>query len=196
MSVSDRQRWNEKYAAKPVPDKIAPDNWLAEQTSSLHPGRALEVACGLGDNAIWLSQQGWTVDAVDISSLGLASAETLAQNIAARVNWIAADIDDFVPQLHAYDLMFVFRFLDRVRLPGIAQQALRPGGRLIYETFTAAHIKRPDSHMKNSAFALEPQELPRLFHQLDVVSYVECALADRDVARLVAVKPNYRAPPI
>jgi hypothetical protein len=70
------------------------------------------------------------------------------------------------------------------------QQALRPGGRLIYETFTASHVARPDSHMKNAAFALQPHELPRLFSQFKVVSYAECALADRDVARLVAVKPE------
>ncbi len=42
--------------------------------------------------------------------------------------------------------------------------------------------------MKNAAFALEPGELPRLFPQFQVVSYAECALADRDVARLVAIK--------
>jgi 2-polyprenyl-3-methyl-5-hydroxy-6-metoxy-1,4-benzoquinol methylase len=189
MSTSDRKRWDEKYRAKPVPDKIAPDDWLIEQTSSLPLGRALELACGLGYNAIWLAQQGWKVDAIDISPLGLASAQKLAQTNAARVNWIAADVHEFTSQADAYDLVVVFRFLDRVRLPGIVQQALRPGGRLIYETFTAAHIERPDSHMKNPDFALQPQELPSLFLQLKVVSYAECALVDRDVARLVATKP-------
>ena len=190
MSTSDRQRWDEKYGIKSVPDKLAPDDWLVEQASDLLPGRALELACGLGHNAIWLAQQGWTVDALDISPLGLASAEKLAQTCAVHVNWIAGDIDDFIPKTDAYDLVIVFRFLDRIRLPGIAQQALRPGGQMIYETFTTAHINRPDSHMKNPAFALQPQELPRLFQQLDVISYAECALADRDVARLMATKPG------
>ena len=189
MSATDRQRWDEKYRAKFVPDKIALDAWLVEQVSALQPGRALELACGVGHNAIWLVQQGWTVDAVDISPLGLATAEKLSQNAAARVNWIPADVDEFNPQVDAYDLVIVFRFLDRGRLPGIVQQALRPGGRLIYETFTTAHISRPDSHMKNPAFALQPNELQSLFPQFEVVSYAECTLADRDVARLVATKP-------
>jgi tellurite methyltransferase len=188
MSASDRQRWDEKYGAKPGSEKLTPDAWLIEQASGLQPGRTLELACGLGHNAIWLAQQGWTVDAVDVSPFGLASAATLAQAYAARVNWIATDIDEFIPQADAYDLVIVFRFLDRVRLPEIVQQALRSGGTLIYETFTAAHINRPDSHMKNTAYALQPQELPRLFPQFEVVSYAECALADRDVARCVATK--------
>ena len=195
MSATDRQRWDEKYAAKPVPDKIVPDDWLVEQVSGLQPGRALELACGLGHNAIWLALQGWRVDAVDISPPGLASAAQLAQIYAARVNWIAADLDEFMPAEHAYDVVIVFRFLDRVRLPALVQQALRPGGRLIYETFTAAHIDRPNSHMKNSAFALQPLELPRMFPQFEVVSYAECALANRDVARLVAIKPNQHIVP-
>ena len=194
MSTTDRQCWDVKYQAKPVPDKITPDAWLIEQVSGLEPGRALELACGLGNNAIWLAQQGWHVDAVDISAVGLAHAQKLAEACGARVNWIAADLDDFTSVADAYDLIIIFRFLDRVWLPPFVRHVLRPQGRLIYETFTAAHINRPDSHMKNPAFALEPGELPRLFPQFEVVSYAECKLADRDVARLVALKPQQPVP--
>lgn len=195
MSASDRQRWDDKYGAKPVPETLTPDDWLVEQVSGMHSGRALELACGLGHNAIWLAQQGWRVDAVDISPRGLASAQKLAQSQSAQVNWIVADLDEFFPQADAYDLVIVFRFLDRVRLASVVQQALRPGSRLIYETFTVSHVDRTDSHMKNPAFALQPQELPSMFPQLEVVSYAECALADRDVARLVATKSTQHKAP-
>jgi 2-polyprenyl-3-methyl-5-hydroxy-6-metoxy-1,4-benzoquinol methylase len=195
MTIADRQRWDEKYTAKPVPAKIAPDGWLIEQVSALKPGRALELACGLGHNAIWLAQHGWQVDAVDISSVGLEGSEKMAQRSAAQVNWIAADLDDFVPEANVYELVIIFRFLDRVGVPAIVQQALKPGGHLIYETFTVSHVARPDGRMKNPAFALEPGELPRLFPQFEIVSSDECALADRDVARLVATKRvPHRAP--
>jgi len=189
MSAADRQRWDEKYCDKQGPGKITPDDWMIEQVADLAPGRALELACGLGHNAIWLAQQGWHVDAVDISAVGLAHAEKLALACNARVNWISADLDEFTPAGDAYDLVLVFRFLDRTRLPSLVQHTLRPQGRLIYETFTTAHTHRPESHMKNPAFALEPGELPRLFSQFEVMSYAECALADRDVARMIATKP-------
>jgi SAM-dependent methyltransferase len=190
MSVSDRERWDAKYADKPAPDRLSPDDWLIEQVAVLQPGQALELACGFGHNAVWLAQQGWSVDAVDISPVGLAEAEALARRCDTRVNWIAADLDEFTPESTAYELVLVFRFLDRARLPGIIQQALRPGGRLVYETFTTSHLARPDSHIRNPDFALAPGELPRLLPQLDVVSYDESSLADRDVARLVAVRPS------
>jgi len=192
MSVSDRERWDAKYADKLVPVTLSPDEWLVQEVANLPPGRALELASGLGHNAIWLAKQGWQVDAVDISPVGLAQAEESARSTGTHVRWIAADLDEYCPAPAAYDLVVVFRFLDRQRMPLIVEQALRPGGRLIYETFTTTHLARPESHMKNPAFALEPGELPRLFPHLEVVAYADCSLPDRDVARLVAVKPTPR----
>src|SRR5262245_48589585 len=140
MSASDRERWDAKYADKPAPDQLSPDDWLVEQAAELPAGRALELACGLGHNAVWLAGHGWNVDAVDISAIGLARAEELAERCGTRVNWVVADLDEFVPEPAAYNLVLVFRFLDRGRLPGIIREALRSGGRLVYETFTMAHL--------------------------------------------------------
>lgn len=185
MSQSDRQRWDDKYAARSLTGEWVPDEWLISTVSSLPPGRALELACGLGHNAIWLARNGWQVDAVDVSPVGLRLAAELAGTHRADVNWIAADLDDFVPQPDAYDLVCVFRFLERSRLPALVEQALRPGGRLLYETFTIAHLARPDSHMKNPDFALAPGEMPRLFPQLRTIEAGEFELPDRSVARFI-----------
>jgi 2-polyprenyl-3-methyl-5-hydroxy-6-metoxy-1,4-benzoquinol methylase len=188
MSDADRDRWNAKYAAAGRPMQLVPDSWLVEQTGDLIPGRALELACGLGHNAIWLARQGWLVDAVDVSSVGLDRAKELASVAGVEVNWIAADLDEYVPAAAIYDVVVMFRFLDRARLPGVIEKALRPRGRLVYETFTTAHLLRPDSHMRNPVFALSPGELPRLFPNFELLSYQECSLADRAVARFVGRK--------
>src|SRR5690242_12826071 len=121
MSLEDRQRWDAKYAAKSLPDRLTPDDWLIEQASAFRPGRALELACGTGHNAIWLAQQGWQVDAVDVSPTGLELASRFADCHGARVNWIAADLDSFTAEPTAYDLVLVFRFLDRLRLPQLIE---------------------------------------------------------------------------
>lgn len=186
MSLADRERWDGKYAAKSVPERLAPDEWLMRQVSTLRPGRALELACGLGHNAIWLAQQGWQVDAVDVSLVGLNLAREFAERHRIDVNWIAADLDTYVPESEAYDLAVVFRFLDRIRVPPLMEAALRPGGLLVYETFTQSHTHRLDSHMRNPAFALAPGELPQLFSALTVQTTEETELPDRNVARLVA----------
>ena len=163
-----------------------PDEWLVENALSLEPGRALDVACGLGHNAIWLARHGWTVDAIDVSPAGLQLAAGLANRHKAAVNWIAADLEEFAPATGAYDLVVVFRFLDRTHVPRLVETALPSGGLLIYETFTQAQLARPDTHLRNPAYALHSRELPRLFPGLKLVRYREDALQDRSVARLVA----------
>jgi hypothetical protein len=90
VSASDRERWDAKYAEKPAADALSPDDWLIEQVAGLPPGRALELACGLGHNAIWLALRSWRVDAVDISATGLVRAGELARQCCAHVNWITA----------------------------------------------------------------------------------------------------------
>ena len=188
MGADDRRRWDDKYGTRAVPDELTVDTWLLEQSHFLPVGRALELACGLGQNAISLAIEGWQVDAVDISPVGLKLAAELASRKSVDVNWTVADLDEFQPAAGAYDLVCVFRFLDRPRLPAAIEAALAPGGTLLYETFTQNHLNRPGSHMRNPDFALAPGELPRLFPGLTVIEYSELELPDRSVARLVARK--------
>lgn len=186
MSADDRRRWDAKYAERSVPERLAPDDWLVENVLSLEPGRALDLACGLGHNATWLARHAWAVDAVDISPTGLQLAAGLAARHKVAVNWIAADLEEFAPAERVYDLIVVFRFLDRTHIPRLVETALAPDGLLIYETFAAAQLARPDNHLRNPAYALHSRELPRLFPGLKLVRYREEALDDRSVARLVA----------
>ncbi len=187
MSVTDRERWNEKYASKSAPESVLPEDWLVKHVKGRTPGHALELACGLGHNAIWLAQQGWSVDAVDVSTVGLELADQLATRVACSgVSWIAADLDEFQPRPAGYDLVVVFRFLDRTRLPALIPRALRPDGLLVYETFSRRQLDRTDNHLRSAAFTLAPDELPEMFPELSVVNYEEVDLPDRSVARLVA----------
>ncbi|MBI5756911.1 MAG: class I SAM-dependent methyltransferase [Planctomycetales bacterium] len=190
MSQADRDKWDEKYAKQTAPDAPIPDDWMTQHVASLAPGRALELACGLGHNAMWLADHGWQVDAVDVSTVGLASAAKLAGRLGQHVNWIAADLDDFTPAAAAYDLVVIFRYLDRARLPSLVRTALRPGGWLVYETYSQAQLARPGSHIRNPAFTLSEGELPRLFASLEVIAYAEVELPDRSVVRLFARNPD------
>ena len=189
MSHEDRSRWDEKYSEKGISDALEPDQWLVEMTADLQPGRAWEPACGMGHNAVWLAGQGWSVDAVDISPVALKHAKQLALLHSQSVNWIAADLDEYTPMESQYDLIIVFRFLDRLRLPGIIKSSINPGGILLYETFSAAQFDRPDNHLRKRRFALEKDELPRLFGELKAYHSSERELPDRSVARFAGQKP-------
>ncbi len=189
MSECDRTRWDEKYAGQSVPRSLEPDEWLVQCAAGLPKGRALDLACGLGHNAIWLAQQGWTVDAIDISPTGITLATKLANNQQQQVNWIVEDLDDHQAPTEFYDLIIVFRFLDRNLIPKIVRSALAPGGHLVYETFSSKQLERRDNHLKNPAFTLQPGELAALFSELEPIAFHEVELDDRAVARLFARKP-------
>jgi SAM-dependent methyltransferase len=196
MSKADRAKWDSKYGVVDTPHEPAPSAWLTRQAEALAPGRALELACGLGHNAVWLAQQGWEVDAVDVSHVGLAHARVLAERCGCAVNWILADLDEFAVPAERYDLVLVFRFLERDRLPGLIEAALKPGGVLLYETFTKDQLKRADGSCRNPRFALDAGELPRLFPSLEVTEYCETDLECGATARLIAQKPPGSERPI
>lgn len=189
MSAEDRTRWEGKYAARTVPATLEPSPWLQEILQKIPAGRACDLACGLGDNSLLLAQQGWTVDAVDVSPLGLKLAESRAPSVGLSVNWIAADLDNWQPASASYDLITVFRFLDRRSIPRIVMEGLKPGGRLVYETFGGNHLSRPEAQMRNPEFVLQPGELPRLFPGLEVIEATEIRLPERDFARFIGRRP-------
>ena len=162
---------------------------IMESSNALGTDRhALDVACGLGHNAIWIAQQGWQVDGADIAAEGLNLARQTATNHGCEVSWIEADLDEWIPTPNTYDLAIVFRFLDRETVPRIVRTGLRPGGWLVYETFSSAQLKRPNSHIRNPTFTLAPGELPKLFPEFDVIVHCEDVLEDRTVSRLLARK--------
>ncbi len=191
MAATDRDRWDAKYSIKGTDRTVLnpPDDWLLQHARGLHPGNALDLACGLGHNAIWLAQQGWSVTGIDISPVGLSLAANLANEAGSGpINWIAADLETFELPPSTYDLIVVCRYLDRTWIPRQIERALRTGGLLIYETFCRGQFARPDNHLCNPRFALEPGELLTLFPSLIVEQYEEIDLPERTVARLAAKK--------
>jgi tellurite methyltransferase len=194
MSTTDRNRWNGKYAHRPAATFVDADEWLIEAHDTITQNtpdltvtrRAVDLACGIGHNSVWLAQHGWDVDGVDISIEGLGLAEQLATKTDAVVNWVKADLDNWRPDPDSYDLAVVFRFLDRVTVPQIVNTGLKPGGWLIYETFAASELDRADSHIRNPAFTLSPGELRQLFDEFEIVAFREETLQDRSVQRLLA----------
>lgn len=196
MSARDRERWNDKHAKCEPLSIVQPDEWLVEALRLIETNagtmdsiqRTLDIACGLGQNAIWLAQQGFQSDAVDISTKGLELARQCATAQEVDVSWIEADLDNWMPRAASYDLAVVFRFLDRETVPRIVRTALRPGGWLVYETFSAAQLDRSDNHIRNPAFTLAPGELVGLFPYFDVIAYREDVLPDRTVQRFLGCR--------
>jgi SAM-dependent methyltransferase len=86
--------WDARYSGTDLVWGAEPNRFVAAELSGLAPGKALDVACGEGRNAIWLASQGWEAIGVDFSSKGLERAASLAQlaGVASHVEWVTADV--------------------------------------------------------------------------------------------------------
>src|SRR5687768_6279671 len=103
----DSDAWDERYAGTELVWTAEPNRFLAAEVGGLTPGRALDVACGEGRNAVWLASLGWTVTGVDFSPVGLDKARRLAQERGVSVEWVTADVTTYEPPAGAFDLVVV-----------------------------------------------------------------------------------------
>lgn len=131
MSLSDRERWNRKYAQGEGPAHFEPKGLLTEHADLLTRGRALDVACGFGGNALYLAARGYDIDAVDVSEVALrqAQGEARRRGLQDRVHLVQADLDRWWVPPARYDLILMFYYLNRDLWPSLFA-GLCPGGLL------------------------------------------------------------------
>lgn len=145
MTRADFERWNRKYADTAPRENINPDPLLEEYKGLLQRrGVTLDLACGFGDNALYLAQLGNDVFAVDISEAAIQRVMHRARKRRLTIHAFVADLDIWRPPAAYFDLITVFRFLQRDLIAPI-KQALRPGGLLVYRTWNKNHLlEKPD----------------------------------------------------
>lgn len=187
MSARDRVRWDEIYRQRENQPYPEPDPLLYEYTPPADPRadqRALDLAAGLGQNGLWLAAQGYIVDIMDISRVALARArqEMSARNLR-RVNLLQIDLDEVELEAETYDLVCVFRYLRRDFFDRLGL-IIRPGGRIIYETFNTRYLQIVPGF--NPDFLLERGELAGYFAGWQILHSAE----DTHISQLVARKPG------
>ena len=110
-----------------------PNGRLVAEVAALAPGRALDVGCGEGADAIWLAQRGWSVTAIDISAVAISRAREASHRAGACVEWICGDTLQTPFAARSFDLVSmqypalptaagevaVRRLLDTVRAGGL-----------------------------------------------------------------------------
>jgi tellurite methyltransferase len=152
-----------------------PDALLVQIAEMLPPGRALDLACGAGRNAIYLARLGWRVTAVDSSPAAIARLRERAEGLPIDTRVADLERGEFPIEPHGYDLICDFYYLQRSLFPAI-REGVRPGG------MVAAAIHREGS------FAIGPTELRDEFAGWKVLFYSEGAEAGktRRAARIIA----------
>ena len=188
QAEQERQQWNQRYGrGEHLEDE--PSSFLIQAYERFvapcfpEAGGALDVAGGTGRHGIWLAQRGWEVTLVDISEVGVAMALEEARRAGVRIHGQAADLRTYDFGRDRFELILVFYFLERALFPSLTA-ALKPGGLILYKTYTREH--RKFHGCPHPMYFLEPGELRAAFPDFQPLHYCE----NDGMAELVAKKPD------
>jgi SAM-dependent methyltransferase len=131
-----REDWDKRYASVENLWAVRPNRFLVAEAGGLNPGRGLDLACGEGQNAIWLATLGWEVIGVDYSEVAVSKARTRADRDGVHVDFLVADLVSYEPEACAFDLVLVlYLHIPRDERRGVlerAASAVAPGGTFVF----------------------------------------------------------------
>ena len=163
---SDQTKWDKIYANEKHPSSPSPVVTAFSHFANI--GTAADIAAGNGRNANYLAKEGFTVDAIDISEVGL----NIAEKGDPKIRPIRQDLDYYIMEYGRYDLIVNVNFLNRRLFPYIVN-ALKPKGVLIFQTFLWDQaFSKGKSQLPNDHYLL-PNELLHTFLTLHVHHYSE-----------------------
>lgn len=195
MEISD---WDQRYRAEAQQAErveSSPSPLVVQAAGWLPAGRALDVACGSGHNAIWLAERGWTVTAVDGAEGAIEIVRRRAAAKGLNITTRVADLEagEFAIPEGAWDLIVIAYYLQR-GLFEKARAGVRPGGLLLAIVHTAAPGEEPTAHRPR------PGELRGFFPGWEVLHAYEGQPQDpehrRGVAEILARKPSRGRQPV
>ena len=165
--------WDERFVSGAYPRTPEPSTVLRSYEPSIPDGRALDVAAGTGRNAVFLAEQGYTVDALDASRDGLAIVREriTERGLSDNVETIQGDVSTYSFPIEAYELVTMSYFHTLDRFADLAE-ALVPGGYLFIEGHLRSAESTP-SGPSDDRYRFAANELLRAGLGLTVLYYDE-----------------------
>lgn len=163
---AESAEWDERYESSQRVWSGRPNGALVAEVATLPPGRALDVGCGEGADAVWLAQQGWQVTALDVSRVALDRAARHAEEATVRARWVHAGLVDADLEAGGFELVSA-QYPALRRTPGddaehALLRAVAPGGTLL----VVHHVQVDSEHARNAGFDpadyVSPADVARL----------------------------------
>jgi 2-polyprenyl-3-methyl-5-hydroxy-6-metoxy-1,4-benzoquinol methylase len=165
--LRDKDRWDKKYGTEAYIFGKAPVPFLTQNIHLLPKGKALDIAMGEGRNGVYLATKGFEVVGLDISEKGLAKAHHLAKLNGVTIETRVVDLENHKLEKNTYDVILLMYYMQRDLWPQI-NDALKPGGMAIIETYNVDHLK----HQKfNPKWLLKTNELLDAFKDMKIIRY-------------------------
>ena len=168
-----REDWDERYAQPGLVWSAKPNRFLVAEVSDLPPGRALDLACGEGQNSVWLASLGWKVIAVDFSSVAISKGRERAARENADVEFVCADLLELEPESSAFDLVVVlYLHIDRDGRRLVlerAARALAPGGTFLLVGHDLLNATEGVGGPSDTSLLATPEEIAAELPGLEIV---------------------------
>jgi SAM-dependent methyltransferase len=184
-------KWNARWREKATTANWQADPWLRLVLPLLPRGNVLDIACGMGRNAIFLAEQGYAVTAVDMSEVALSLLDEEAQHRGLAIKTLQLDLESALQlPVGPFDLLLNFFYLHRPLLPQ-ERARVRPGGVVVMRTFSSAGVDRFGP--ARPEISLRPGELPEIFSGWEVLLHeegLEPSAKGGSLAGIVARRPD------
>jgi SAM-dependent methyltransferase len=159
----ERKDWNAKHGEAGPLFGVEPNRFLVSEVEGLAPGRALDVACGAGRNAVWLAERGWTVTGVDFSDVALENARRLGAERGVEVDWVGGDLREWEAPAETFDLVAVLYLQlpadERRTVLARAAAAVAPGGTLLVVGHDLQNLNGGHGGPKDPAVLFTPDDV-------------------------------------
>jgi len=177
VSCDDQIRWDKRHGDSAKAEQ--PASFLREVIESdswaIPRGRALDIACGKGSNALFLAERGFEVVAIDISPVALREGQQQAEESSLTITWQQADLESIALPEESFDVVINFKYLQRSLIPQLIA-AVKRGGFFIFETLLID--QQTMGHPSNPDYLLRHNELLHVCRDLRVLFYREGKLGE------------------
>lgn len=168
----DESFWNKRYANRDFLYGTEPNSFLAEHCHLL-TGPVLSLSEGEGRNAVFLASRGLDVIGVDISSVALEKAQTLAKSRGVEIKTVVADLATFEPEKNHYgSVISISAHLPstvRNKLYPSIERSLRTNGLILLEAFSENQLTRDTGGPKDADMLMTVEKVQREFPNLEPV---------------------------
>jgi len=171
--LDSKEKWNSKYKERLLKnEEPLPNKKLQELSAYLNGGTALDLACGLGGNSMFLASLGYQVEAVDISDEAMDYLQLQSEKKQLTIHPRMADLTDWRSLRYlenSFDLVVITYYLDRSLFP-MVKTILKENGYFFMETF---YLSPANNQKVSNQYKLKPNELLKEFGNWNVLFYEE-----------------------
>ena len=183
---SEKVSWDKKFSSDKYIFGKEPADSLRSYVKFFpsKPLKVLDIAMSEGRNTVFMASKGHKVTGIDISSVAIKKANTLAKEKGVQFKGIVADLLKYDFNENEFDVVLCYYFLERELISKI-KRWVKPGGFIVFEGYT---INDPIESKKNKDYLLKENELLSLFSGFQVIFYEEFLHTQRSVGSIVVKK--------